>query len=229
MKKTQQELKQRAGERAVDFIHDGHIVGLGTGSTVYFALQKLGRRISEGLRIKGVPTSRATEKIAQDFGIPVLSLNDIQTIDVVIDGADEIDIDFNMIKGGGGALTREKLVAIAAKKRVIVVDESKVVSRLGDAFLLPVEILPIAWKLVCSKLESLNCQPMIRRKTSEMFETDNGNYIIDCKFNGIVDAIKLEKQIKLISGVVESGLFLGIADVLVVGFSNRVEVSFKSS
>jgi ribose 5-phosphate isomerase A len=229
MEKRQQELKKRAAERAVDFVQDGHIVGLGTGSTIYFALQKLGRRVAEGLNIKGVPTSKATEHIAIELKIPIVYLNDVDSIDVVIDGADEIDANFDMIKGGGGALTREKLVAIIAKRRVIVVDEGKLVPRLGEAFLLPIEILPIAWKMVCRQLESKDCQPILREHNASPFETDNGNYIVDCKFKGIEDAATLERELKLISGVVEVGLFIGLADAVVIGRSDRVEVKFKSN
>ena len=221
-------LKKRAAERALDFVFNDQIVGLGTGSTISFALMELGKRVSEGLTIKGVPTSKATERIARELGIPIIPFNEVQNIDVVIDGADEIDSTFNMIKGGGGALTREKLIALAAHKRVIVVDCSKIVRRLGEKFSLPVEVLPFAWRSCSKKLEGLDCQPYLRQTDQSVFETDNGNYILDCKFDGINNAVELECEIKKIPGIVESGLFVGITDVLVVGFTNKIEIRFKS-
>lgn len=224
---NQQESKKLAGERAVDFVQDGQIVGLGTGSTIYYALIALGREVSKGLDIRGVPTSIATEELALNLGIPIINLNTVSTVDVLMDGADEIDRDFNMIKGGGGALTREKLVALAANKRITVVDKGKLVSRLGENFLLPVEVLPFAWRQVMYKLTDLNCQPKLREREDKLFETDNGNYIVDCKFDGIDDAEELEKRIKLIPGVVESGLFVGITDILIIGSPQKIEVRFK--
>jgi ribose 5-phosphate isomerase A len=228
MERSQKDLKYRAAIQAIDFIHPGQIVGLGTGSTVYFALVELGRRVREGLDIVGIPTSEATERIAREFGIPIVPLTEIQEVDVVIDGADEIDEKFNMIKGGGGALTREKLVALAGKNRVIIIDESKLVLKLGSKSRLPIEILPYAWAQVEKKLKDLNCRPTLRRNEDKIFETDNGNYIFDCQFKEINHPVELDKRIKLISGVVESGLFLGIADILIIGSSGKVEVRFRN-
>src|SRR5262245_9825703 len=138
------ELKQRAAERALEMVSDGQVVGLGTGSTAKFAIEGLGRRLREGLSIKGVPTSLATEQLAKHLGIPLVGLNEAGVIDITLDGADEVDPDFNMIKGGGGALTREKLVALASVRRVILVDETKLVSKLGVTRDLPVEVLTFA-------------------------------------------------------------------------------------
>jgi ribose 5-phosphate isomerase A len=216
--------KQQAAERALDLVRDGQVIGLGTGSTAKFAIEGLGRLIREGLSVKGVPTSVATERLARELAIPLVNLNEAGVIDVTLDGADEVDPDFNMIKGGGGALTREKLVALASVKRVILVDESKLVSRLGQSRLLPIEVLPFAWTLAARLLAGLGCVATLREHDEVPFVTDNGNHILDCAFGPIEDAASLEKRIKLLPGVIECGLFIGIADTLVIGFDDRVEV-----
>jgi ribose 5-phosphate isomerase A len=216
--------KQQAAERALDLVRDGQVVGLGTGSTAKFAIEGLGRLVREGLSVKGVPTSIATERLARELAIPLVNLNEAGVIDVTLDGADEVDPDFNMIKGGGGALTREKLVALASVKRIILVDESKLVSRLGQSRLLPIEVLPFAWTLAARLLTGLGCVASLREHDGVPFVTDNGNHILDCAFGPIEDAATLEKRIKLLPGVIECGLFIGIADTLVIGFDDRVEV-----
>jgi ribose 5-phosphate isomerase A len=216
--------KQQAAERALDLIRDGQVIGLGTGSTAKFAIEGLGRLVREGLSVTGVPTSVATERLARELAIPLVNLNEAGVIDVTLDGADEVDPDFNMIKGGGGALTREKLVALASVKRVILVDESKLVSRLGLSRLLPIEVLPFAWTLAARLLTGLGCVASLREHDGVPFVTDNGNHILDCAFGPIEDAATLEKRIKLLPGVIECGLFIGIADTLVIGFDDRVEV-----
>ena len=216
--------KQQAAKRALDLIRDGQVIGLGTGSTAKFAIEGLGRLVREGLSVKGVPTSVATERLARELVIPLVNLNEAGVIDVTLDGADEVDPDFNMIKGGGGALTREKLVALASVKRVILVDESKLVSRLGESRLLPIEVLPFAWTLAARLLTGLGCVASLREHDGDPFVTDNGNHILDCAFGPIEDAATLEKRIKLLPGVIECGLFIGIADTLVIGFDDRVEV-----
>jgi len=216
--------KQQAAKRALDLIRDGQVIGLGTGSTAKFAIEGLGRLVREGLSVKGVPTSVATERLARELAIPLVNLNEAGVIDVTLDGADEVDPDFNMIKGGGGALTREKLVALASVKRVILVDESKLVSRLGQSRLLPIEVLPFAWTLAARLLTGLGCVASLRVHDGAPFVTDNGNHILDCAFGPIEDAATLEKRIKLLPGVIECGLFIGIADTLVIGFDGRVEV-----
>ncbi|HSB12653.1 MAG TPA: ribose-5-phosphate isomerase RpiA [Blastocatellia bacterium] len=218
------ESKKRAAERGIEMIQDGQVVGLGTGSTAKFAIEGLARLASQGLSFTGVPTSIATQKLATDLGIPLLDLNEVNGIDVTLDGADEIDSDFNMIKGGGGALTREKLVALASKTRVILVDESKLVTRLGAARTLPIEVLSFSWKFSARLLDQMGCSVSLRTLGTEPFLSDNGHYILDCDFGAIDDAPALERQIKLVPGVIESGLFIGIADTLVVGFDDRVEM-----
>jgi len=218
------ELKRRAAERALEFIKDGSVVGLGTGSTAKFAIEGLGRMVKKGLSITGVATSFATERLAREVGIQVVSLNEAGTIDVTMDGADEVDPAFNMIKGGGGALTREKLVALASAKRVMLVDDSKLVERLGQTRQLPVEVLSFASALSARLLENLGSVASLRGGPGTPFVTDNGNHILDCAFGPIEDPSGLEKRIKLLPGVIESGLFVGIADVLVIAFEDRVEV-----
>ena len=220
--------KQQAAERALDLIRDGQVIGLGTGSTAMFAIEGLGRLVREGLSVTGVPTSVATERLARELAIPLVNLNEAGVIDVTLDGADEVDPDFNMIKGGGGALTREKLVALASVKRIILVDESKLVSRLGQSRLLPIEVLPFAWTFAARLLTGLGCVASLREHDGVPFVTDNGNHILDCAFGSIEDAATLEKRIKLLTGVVECGLFIGIADTLVIGFDDRVEVRERS-
>jgi ribose 5-phosphate isomerase A len=216
--------KQRAAERAIEQVRAGQVIGLGTGSTAKFAIEGLARRVREGLSVKGVPTSIATERMATELGISLVPLNDAGTIDVTFDGADEVDPEFNMIKGGGGALTREKLVALASRKRVILIDESKLVSKLGESRLLPVEVLPFAWTLSAGLLSDMGCVPSLRAEAGIPFLTDNGNHILDCAFGAIEDPPTLEKRIKLLPGVIECGLFIGIADTLVIGFDDRIEI-----
>lgn len=229
MSMNRDELKKRAGERAVDFVEDGNCVGLGTGSTTLFAIQEIGKRVKEGLKITGVPTSKRSEQLALDLGIPLTDLNSVDHLDVVIDGADEIDPAFNMIKGGGGALTREKLVALSAIRRVFVVDPPKLVNKLGGIYPLPIEVLPFAWKLSARLLEELGCTLQLRESEGKAYETDNGNYILDCRFGLIDDAPEMERKIKLLPGVVESGLFIGIAQTLIIGFEEGVEVRHHQS
>ncbi len=222
------DLKRRAAERAIEFVTDGQTVGLGTGSTTRFAIEGLARRVGEGLKIRGVPTSLETERLARGLGITIVQLNDVDQIDITINGADEVDPRFNMIKGGGGALTREKLVAIASAKRVMIVDDSKLVAQLGESRAVPVEVLPFAWRLTERRLARLGCEPALRQKEGEPFETDNGNYILDCNFGPIADPETLEPLIRLVPGVVENGLFIKIADVLVIGSSDHVEVKERA-
>jgi|SRR5215471_113781 len=218
------ELKQRAAERALEFVRNGDVVGLGTGSTAKFAIEGLGRRVKQGLAITGVATSIGTDRLAREVGIPVITLNEAGVINVTLDGADEVDPAFNMIKGGGGALTREKLVALASAKRVMLVDDSKLVQKLGQSRDLPVEVLPFSSALSKRQLENLGSMVKLRGGPDSPFITDNGNHILDCAFGPIENPGELERQIKLLPGVIESGLFIGIADVLVIAFEGRVEV-----
>jgi ribose 5-phosphate isomerase A len=215
--------KEVAGRRAAELVEDGMTVGLGTGSTVHFTLVRLAERIrEEGLRVRGVPTSLDTEHKARELGIPLASLEDVASIDLTIDGADEIDADFNLTKGGGGALLREKVVAYISQREAIVVGRAKLVARLGTTFLLPVEVAPFARPVVARAIRCLGAEPTLRRtRTGEPYRTDNGNEILDCRFpGGIADAPRLERELAAIPGIVESGLFCGLAHVLVIGHAS---------
>jgi ribose 5-phosphate isomerase A len=220
--------KEAAGRAAAEEVRDGMTVGLGTGSTVLFTLERLAERIrAERLAVRGVPTSLDTERKASALGIPLVSLDEVESIDLTIDGADEVDVRFDMIKGGGGALLREKVVAALSKREVIVVDRAKFVERLGVRFPLPVEVVPFARAAVARRIAKLGAAWVLRmRGGSEVALTDNGNEILDCRFpGGIADPRTLERALDEIPGVVESGLFVGLAHCLVIGEEGgRVEV-----
>jgi ribose 5-phosphate isomerase A len=211
--------KQAAAFKAVSYIKNGMIVGLGTGSTAYWAIQYLGERVKNGLQITAVPTSYETERLSIAVGINVLPLDEVDILDIDIDGADEVDNNLNLIKGGGGALLREKIVAVASKMFIVIADESKLVETLGK-FPLPVEIIPFGYTHTAKKLAALGCKPVLRIKEEKTFITDNGNYIVDCYFNVIENPAALQQQINAIAGVVESGLFVKVASKIIVGFAN---------
>ncbi|MCW1239553.1 ribose 5-phosphate isomerase A [Bacillus pretiosus] len=216
-------LKQLAGEYAANLVKDGMKVGLGTGSTVYWTIQKLGERVKEGLSFQAVPTSKETEVLAKQLNISLISLNDIQSLDLTIDGADEIDANLQLIKGGGGALLREKIVATSSKELIIIADESKLVTHLGT-FPLPVEIIPFSWKQTERKIQSLGCQTTLRLKNNETFITDNNNMIIDCIFpHNITNPTNLHTQLKMITGVVETGLFVNMNSKAIIGTKNGIK------
>ncbi|KAA0784915.1 MULTISPECIES: ribose 5-phosphate isomerase A [Bacillus cereus group] len=216
-------LKQLAGEYAANFVKDGMKVGLGTGSTVYWTIQKLGERVKEGLSFQAVPTSKETEVLAKQLNISLISLNDVQSLDLTIDGADEIDANLQLIKGGGGALLREKIVAISSKELIIIADESKLVTHLGT-FPLPIEIIPFSWKQTERKIQSLGCQTTLRLKNNETFITDNNNMIIDCIFpHNITNPTNLHTQLKMITGVVETGLFVNMTSKAIIGTKNGIK------
>ena len=225
------EAKRAAGRRAAEFVQDGMVVGLGTGSTVFYTLERLAERIrDEGLSIRGVPTSLDTEQKARSMGIPLVGFDEVEVIDLTIDGADEIDGRFQMIKGGGGALLREKIVAAASRREVIVVGPEKVVDRLGLGFLLPIEVIPFARHNVARWISTLEAQPTLRvREDGNVYRTDNGNEILDCRFEGgIADPAELERRLAAIPGIVESGLFVDLCHVLVIGDEDgAVEVREK--
>ncbi|HDR7356447.1 ribose 5-phosphate isomerase A [Bacillus cereus] len=215
--------KQLAGEYAANFVKDGMKVGLGTGSTVYWTIQKLGERVKEGLSFQAVPTSKETEVLAKQLNISLISLNDVQSLDLTIDGADEIDANLQLIKGGGGALLREKIVATSSKELIIIADESKLVTHLGT-FPLPVEIIPFSWKQTERKIQSLGCQTTLRLKNNETFITDNNNMIIDCIFpHNITNPANLHTQLKMITGVVETGLFVNMTSKAIIGTKNGIK------
>lgn len=213
-----EDLKKIAAEKAVEQIKDDMIVGLGTGSTMKYALRKLGKLVRKDLKIQGIATSVITKRIAQEEEIPLTTIDEHSEIDITIDGADEVDSSLNLIKGGGGALTREKIIAFNSKKVVIIVDDSKVVKALGIDFPLPVEVIKFGWTSTKKALEKFGCE-VVRREViqSEPFISDNGNYILDCDFDHINNPEELEKDIKTIPGVVENGLFINLTDEVIVG------------
>lgn len=200
-------------------------IGLGTGTTAYWAIRILGERVQDGLSIQAAASSIRTEQLAKQWGIPMVALTDIERLDVTIDGADEVDSSFNLIKGGGGALLREKVLASNSRQFIVIVDESKRVQRLGR-FPLPVEITPFAAAMTIARLKSLNCTPELRLENGQAYVTDNGNYIVDCQFGEIAAPDELSRRIDAIPGVVESGLFVQMASLIVVGFEDgHVEIT----
>lgn len=218
-----EEEKEAAGRAAAKLVHDGDIVGLGTGSTAYFTVVALGERVKDGLRIVGIPTSVQTADLARAVGIPLTTLDEHPDIDVTVDGADEVDPKLNLIKGGGGALTREKVIATASKKMVVVADSGKVVPALGK-FPLPVEIIAFARTVIEKKIVSLGATPKLRtRSDGSPFVTDNGNQILDCSFGKIEDPAALAGELSDTPGIVEHGLFIGIAKLALIGRGTSVE------
>jgi ribose 5-phosphate isomerase A len=208
--------KQLAGERAAEYVKDDMIVGLGTGSTAYFTIRKLGQRVAEGLKILGIPTSEQSKQQALAEHIPLIDFDQVTHIDLTIDGADEIDPAFNLTKGAGGALLREKIVAKNSASEIIVGDPTKWVKHLG-ASALPVEVVPFGWQATRQHLAKLGCMPLLRLASQGPYVTDNGNYIIKCDFQEIVDPSTLEQEINKICGVVECGLFIGLACRIIIG------------
>ena len=219
------ELKRRAAEEAVGRIESGMIVGLGTGSTATFAVEAIGRRLGSGdLRdLVAVPTSTRTAELAQSAGIPLTTLNDHPRLDLTIDGADEVDPSGNLIKGGGGALLWEKIVAAASERYVIAVDESKLVDVLGEFSAVPVEVIPFGWRTHFEQIGALGGEPTLRvGEGDDPFVTDGGHYIIDCRFpGGIADPTQVDQVLRNRPGVVETGLFLGMAPEVIVGRSEQ--------
>lgn len=216
-------LKQIAGEKAAEFVRSGMTLGLGSGSTVYWAFRQIGAMVKQGLNVRGVPTSEKTEELANEFGIPLMEIGAAGKLDLTIDGADEIDRDLNLIKGGGGALFREKLVAAASRKLIIVADESKLVDTLG-AFPLPVEIVQFGWETTRDRIARAGLKTVLRMDGEKAFVTDNGNFILDCHCERIGDAAGLHSELKSILGVVETGLFMGMADMAVVAGEGGIEM-----
>jgi ribose 5-phosphate isomerase A len=220
--------KRRAAVRAADFIRDGMVVGLGTGSTVRYLLDEIAvrRAAGEWEGIVGVPTSEDTARRAGSLGIPIATLADHPVIDLTIDGADEVDPQLNLIKGLGGALMREKIVASVSRDMVVIVDESKIVDRLGTRAPLPVEVEPFAAAVLVPFFRQLGADPSLRRdREGEPYRTDGGNLIFDCRFPaGIDDACALDAALDRRPGVLESGLFIGLAHRVVVASDDEVKV-----
>jgi ribose 5-phosphate isomerase A len=209
--------KRAAGEKAAEYVKHGMRIGLGTGTTVYWTMVKLSELVKEGLRFQAMPTSIETEKILVELGIPQLKpALSMKKLDLTIDGADEVSSDVNLIKGGGGALLREKMLASYSSVYITVVDHSKCVSELGQ-FPLPVEVIKFGWELTNIQIGRLGCAPKLRMVEEVPFLTDNGNYILDCPFETILKPAELAVQLNRIPGVAENGLFVNITDILIVG------------
>ncbi len=223
---SQQELKQASAVYAVDsFIRPGMYVGLGSGSTAELFVMELGRRASGGQlsNLTTVSTSEKVAALAQTYGLNVVGLDDVAGLDVTVDGADEVEpTTFALTKGRGGALLREKLVATASKLEVIIADDSKLVTYLGEKMPVPVEVIPFGWQHTATRLRALGCDPVLRLQADQPYLTDSANYILDCRFQPIEDAAALASSIKQIVGVVEHGLFIGIAGRVVIAGSKGV-------
>lgn len=218
------DLKRQAAIKAADYVRDGMVVGLGTGSTAKHVIVALGGRVKDGLRIKGVPTSKETADLARKSGITLIETEDQWSIDVAIDGADQVDPRLNLIKGGGGALLKEKVVAAAARQLVIVVDHTKCVPVLGGAFPLPVEVVPFGWGSTARQIEALGYKATLRKRDGHIFKTEAGHYILDVQIDRIDKPTELELQLNALPGVVETGLFVGRTSLLVVGAPAGVEI-----
>jgi ribose 5-phosphate isomerase A len=220
------QLKQASAQRAIEYVKDDMVVGLGTGSTAYFVVEGLGARVAQGLKIIGIPTSERTATQARGLNIPLATFAERQHIDLTIDGADEVERGtLNLIKGLGGALLREKIVAAASDRLVIVVDEEKLVDQLGDHTPVPVEATQFGWQATAARLKELGGEPVLRHASEDHpFITDGGNYTLDCRFGKIADSKKLEKQIIETVGVVDCGLFIDRASAVIVAASGGIEV-----
>jgi ribose 5-phosphate isomerase A len=211
-------------EKAATMVHDGFVVGLGSGRAATKFVETLGERVRQGLRIRGVPTSQSTAELARQYGIPLATPDEIETIDIAVDGADEFDPQLDLIKGWGGALVREKIVAAASRQFVIVVGSEKRVKKLGERGKLPVEVVPFAMGLCRRRISRIGFVSHPRMTGSNLFVTDNGNYILDCVVPAIENPAELELQLRSIPGVVGTGLFLGMADVVLVQDGEDVTV-----
>lgn len=220
--------KQAAGYLAAEYVKDGMIVGLGTGSTAYYAIEKIGERVAQGLKIQAIATSNASEELAVKYQIPLIRASEVERLDLAIDGADEVDPDMALIKGGGGALLREKLVAINSDRFIVIADSGKLVPHLGQ-FKLPIEIVPFCYEWTLSQLKNrYDVAFEMRTRDGQLYVTDNGNYIADASFGKIESPEQLSHELKMLTGVVDHGLFVNIADTVVIGYDDgRTEVIEK--
>lgn len=228
MTRSTDEFKRAAAEKAVELVQDGMLVGLGTGSTARYFTEGVARLVADGMTVRGVPTSRATAELAASLGIPIVT-ELIGQIDLAVDGADEVDPALNLIKGAGGAMTREKLVAASSKRFVVVVDESKLVKRLGVG-VLPVEVLPFLWRSTAERLLAIGVSLVVRGGEDAPYVTDNGNLVLDLTFEGgISNAAAFDGELKRITGVVEHGLFVGMTDTVIVAGAEGPRAIGRSS
>lgn len=217
--------KRLAAEAAVRYVADGMTLGLGSGSTATYVIQFLGERIQrEGLKLRGVPSSSQTRDLARQVGIPLVGFEDVTRLDLTIDGADEVDPAYRLLKGGGGALLYERIVAFASDRVVIACDSRKEVDALG-AFPLPVEVVKFAWPLVAARISAMGAQPALRKRISgEPFVTDEGHYILDCRFGKMANPDTTAEALRRLPGVVDHGLFIGYPDVVIFGRGDGVDV-----
>ncbi|HWB93811.1 MAG TPA: ribose-5-phosphate isomerase RpiA [Puia sp.] len=211
--------KKIAAGKAIEYIRSGMTLGLGTGSTAYWAIRGIGDMVKNGLSVRAIATSIQSEELARELNIPLLPFSEIDHLDITIDGADEVDPQFNLIKGGGGALLREKIVASATRLYIIIVDESKLVGQLGR-FPLPVEVAPFGWELTQRRLAELGCTLRRRMAGDQPFLTDNQHYILDCSFGAIPDPAGLHRRVSDITGVMEDGFFIDMASIVIAGSPN---------
>ncbi|WP_456368981.1 ribose-5-phosphate isomerase RpiA [Thermococcus sp.] len=222
-----EDAKKAVAKEALKFIEDEMVVGLGTGSTTAYFIRYLGKLIMEGdlEDVYGVPTSYQSRLLAIESGVPVVSLDEVDAIDVAVDGADEVDPHLNLIKGRGGALTMEKIVEYRAGTFLVLVDETKLVENLGQKMPVPLEVIPPAWKAIAEELEVFNAEATLRMAANKEGPviTDNGNFILDAKFSRIDDPLDLEIELNTIPGVVENGIFADIADIVLVGTSGGIK------
>jgi ribose 5-phosphate isomerase A len=219
---TQDEAKRMAARRALEFVKDGMLLGLGSGTTSSIFIQELGARVKEGLRVRGIATSIASQQLAESLSIPMTTFDESPELDLAIDGADEVGPGLALIKGGGGAMLREKIVASAARKFIVIADSSKLVRHLGR-FPLPVEVIKMALPIVNRKLEAFGLNPKLRHHPDgSKYITDEGNYILDCSCGEITNTVKTAANIRGIPGVVEHGLFLGMASMALIASDRGV-------
>lgn len=217
---TTDEIKRAVAKHAAEFVTDGMTLGIGTGSTANHLLRALADRMKDGLHFTGVPTSEQTEKLALELKIPVVPLDEADEIHLAIDGADEVSKELDLIKGGGGAFLQEKMVAFAASKFIVIADESKLVDTLGK-FPLPVEVVPYGIERIKKHIDNIGCrQVTLRYRNDKIYITDHGHYVLDCHFEMISNPAQLNLQLREIPGVVETGLFLQMADVAIIGYAD---------
>ena len=222
-------LKRAAAERAVEFVESGMVVGLGTGSTADFVVEELAARVTRGLAVVAIPTSEHTAGLARQLGIPLASFAEHRRIDLAIDGADEVQRGtLDLIKGRGGALLREKIVAAASQRFIVVVDQEKLVDRLGEHTPVPVEVAQFGWQATAAALEKLGAEADLRQAGGQPFVTDGGNFILDCRFGPIDDPQQTERLIKMTVGVVESGLFIGRSSAVIVATERGVNIMTRT-
>lgn len=226
MRADRDHLKRAAAERAVEFVKPGMVLGLGTGSTATFVVERLAARVARGLDVVAIPSSEHTAQHARELGIPLTAFDAHRRIDLAIDGADEVARDsLDLVKGGGGALLREKIVAAASDRFIVVVDDGKLVDRLGAHMALPVEVSPFGWQATAAAIDKrLGARVALRQQAERPFVTDGGNFILDCRFAPIADPAALECGLNMIVGVLENGLFVGRASIVVVASETGVEM-----